>query len=125
MGAKRGDEIHGERIVDGDASVLTALTIYKSGGFTAAGVAVARPIAADEFLCITDVIITLQSASDYSLLADSAAAGKYIVQAASDTFGGIVLHFIEPYVCPMGVTPKFSSSGVERNSCIIQGYVTK
>lgn len=125
MSGIRGDEVHGELIVDGNASALTVLTVYKSGGFSAAGVAVARPVAADEFLCITDVLISVESAGDVQLLADSAAAGKYIVSAGMTTFDSRTIHFVEPYVCPVGVTPKFSGPGTHRSSCIIQGYITK
>lgn len=125
MSGIRGDEIHGERIVDGNASALTVLVIYKSGGFTAAGAAVARPIAADEFLCITDITISIETAADVSLLANAAAAGKYIFEGAMANTSLFVKHFEEPYVCPKGVTPKFKGSGSNKSSCTIQGYVTK
>lgn len=122
-----GEPIHGERVIDGDASTATALTLFKSGDFDASADAVERTLAANEYVNITDVVIIDEEAADISLVADAAAAGKYIVFTKSVVGIPIIIHFNEPYVCPKGVVPKFTggSGGTSRSMCIIQGFITK
>jgi len=110
--------VHGERIVDGDASVLTALTLYNSGSV------VERTLLATEVLYITDVVIIIETANDIQLLADSAAGGRYIVDAKSPAVGNpITIHFNTPYTCPKGVVPKFKGASTNRSMCVIQGFI--
>lgn len=112
--------IHAERVVDGDASALTALTLYEAGSTTE------RTLKSTEFLHITDVIIIDEEAVDISLVADSAAGGRYIVQANIPTKVPLVINFKTPYICPRGVVPKFAggSGAAARSMCIIQGFIT-
>lgn len=115
-----GEPVHGERIVDGDSSALTVLALYKDGTTTV------RTLAADEHLYITDVIISLETAADFSLVADSGAGGRYIVWGTSSVhYRTIVIQFRTPYCCPKGVVPKFSGAGTNRSACLIQGFITK
>lgn len=117
-----GESVHGERFIDGDASALTVLTLYKDGTTTV------RALAADEFLYITDIRITMEFSGDYALVADSEAGGRYIAWGHNDASVveiPTVLHFITPYCCPKGVIPKFSGSTQDRNFCMIQGFITK
>lgn len=115
----RGEPIHGERIVDGDASTLTVLTLYKSGTVTV------RVLAVDEWLVITDYQIQLESGGDYSLLANSAAGGRYIAHGNAAANGGIAMSLVSPYVCPKGVVPKFAGANANRSTCIVEGYIVK
>lgn len=119
MGKPLGDPIHGERIVDGNAATLTALTLYKSGSETE------HELLDTEYLCITDILINLEDAGDYSLVAGQAQASQYIVWGGLAAGGVLVRHYINPYVCPKTDTPKFSGAGANRSSCIIEGYVAK
>ena len=107
-------EIHGERIVDGDASTLTAIVLYEAGSVTI------RTLASTEVLHITSGLIITETAGDVQFLADSAAAGRYIVQTKSAAGQPIP---IPPYVCPKGVTPKFAGVSSNRNQCTIQGFI--
>jgi len=111
--------VHGERVIDGDASALTALILYDSGSV------VVRTLLATEVLHITDVVIIDEEAADIQLVADSAAAGRYIVQTKSAVGVPIVIHFNMPYVCPKGVVPKFAggSGAAARSMCVIQGFI--
>lgn len=124
-----GEAVHGERVIDGDASTATVLKLYKSGNFDASVDAVERELATDEFLNITDVVIIDEEAADVMLVADAAAAGKYIVFTKSVIGIPIVVNFNKdyPYVCPKGVVPKFTggSGAAARSMCIIQGFITK
>lgn len=115
----RGEHVHGERVVDGAGSTATALLLYKSGSTTA------RSLASGEFLHITDVLISIETAADVSLLADAAAAGKYIFRGAMANTSVWSHSFGTPYVCPKGVVPKFTGSGSDRSSCLIEGFITQ
>lgn len=121
-----GEPCHGERVIDGAANTATALTLFKSGHFDDAGDVVERTLQSDEFLNITDVVIIDEEAADVSLLADTAAAGKYIVLTKTAAGVPIVIHFNTPYVCPMGVVPKFTggSGAAARSMCVIQGFIS-
>ena len=112
--------VHGERIVDADASTLTVLSLFNSGSVTP------RTLLATEFLHIVDILIIDEEAADVRLVADSAAVGKYIVQTKTAVSIPINIHFHQPYVCPRGVVPKFSGgSGSTRSMCVIQGFITE
>jgi hypothetical protein len=108
---------HAERIVDGDASTLTALTLYRSGS--------TATFTIDEnfHLVITDIFINTEDAGDFALLADGAAGGEYVVEGGSAA--GMVLdrHLCTPYVCAQGIVPKFSGPGANKSTCIIEGYI--
>ena len=114
-----GYNIHAERIVDGDASTLTVLTLYEAGSTTT------RTLLATEVFHITDVLIIDGEAADIALVADSAAGGRYIVFAESAAGVPIIVHFNNPYVCPRGVIPKFSggSGQGKRSMCVLQGFI--
>lgn len=110
--------IHGERIVDGNAGTLTVLTLYEAGSPDTT-----RTLVRTEKLHITDVHIITEDAGDVSLVADSAAAGRYIVQTKTAAGIPIDLHFHTPYICPSAVIPKFSGPGANRSQCTIQGFI--
>jgi len=122
-----GEPIHGERVIDGAANTATALTLFKSGDFDVDGNAVERELASNEYLNITDVVIIDEEAVDVMLVADAAAAGKYIIFTKSVIGIPIVVNFRRPYVCPKGVVPKFTggSGAAARSMCVIQGFITK
>ncbi len=115
------EPFHGERIVDGDASTLTILLLYKSGSLTA------YTLGAAEVLHITHVTILTEIGGDVALIAAAtAAAGTYIVEGSIAAQGGIDKNLsCSPYVCPPGVTPYFSGpSDSGKHTCIIEGYIT-
>lgn len=112
-----GFNIHGERIVDGNAGTLTVLKLYEAGSATE------RTLTGTERLHITDVIIVAETAGDVVLVADSAAASKYIVSAGLASGVPLVIHFNTPYICPAVTIPKFSGSGSNKSMCVIQGFV--
>ena len=109
-----GYPIHAERVVDGDASTLTAVTLFISGSTDE------RTLAATEIFYITGGEILTETAGDVALVADEAAAGKYIVFTKSAAGQHIP---IPAYACPKGVVPKFSGHSSGRNSCILYGYI--
>lgn len=115
----QGEPVHGELITDGNASSLTVLVLYQSGSVTV------RTLAADEFFTITDVLIILEDGGDFSLVADSAAAGRYIAHGNAAANGGLSRQLSNPYVCPKGVTPKFSGAAANRSVCTVEGFITK
>jgi len=115
----RGQPFHAERIVDGDASTLTALTLFKSGN---AGDDTFE-LAANQHLVVTDVYIQTEAGGDFALVADSAAAGRYIAFGNVAANGGVVMHLNTPYTCPKGVTPKFQGPTTNRTACIVHGWV--
>ncbi|MCK5608611.1 hypothetical protein KAR91_42405 [Candidatus Pacearchaeota archaeon] len=110
--------VHGERIVDGDASTLTVLALYDAGSPNTA-----RTLGAKERLHITDVIILQETTGDAILVADAAAAGKYIVSAGIAAGVPLVIHFNSPYICPAGTIPKYAGTSSNRSMCVIQGFV--
>lgn len=112
--------VHGERIVDGDASVLTALTLYDAGSPNTV-----RVLLGTEVLHITDVVILTEEAADAILVADAAAAGKYIVSGGIAAGVPLVIHFVVPYICSAGVVPKFAGAGSNRSMCVIQAFITE
>ena len=110
--------VHGERIVDGDASTLTVLTLYDAGSPNTA-----RTLLTTEHLHITDVVILQETAGDVVLVADAAAAGKYVVSSGIAAGIPLVIHFNSPYICPVGTIPKYAGSGSNRSMCIIHGFI--
>jgi len=119
MGDVQGEAVHGERIVDGDASAPTNLTLYISGSETT------RALADDEFLNITDVFILIEDGGDFTLSAGAAAAGKYIAHGDAAANGGVDKHYNRPFVCPKGDTPEFIGAAANRSTCLIEGFITK
>ena len=116
---QRGEPFHGERIVDGDASTLTVLSIFKAGSLTA------YTLGAKEHLCITRVTILCETGGDVALIAAAvAAAGTYIVEGSLIAQGGIDKDYgAYPYVCPVGVVPYFSGPASNKTTCIIEGFI--
>jgi len=110
--------VHAERIVDGDATTLTVLSLYDAGSPDTA-----RALTAKERLHITDVLIVLETAGDAVLVADAAAAGKYIVSAGLASGVPMVVHFNSPYICAAGTIPKFSGSSTNKSMCVVQGFI--
>ncbi len=119
MGKPLGEPVHGERIVDGNAATLTALKLYTSGSENE------RELEDTEYLAITDILIQLEDAADFSLVAGAAQASQYIVWGNLAANGGVERHYRYPYVCPLTDSPKFAGAAANRSSCIIEGYITK
>jgi len=109
---------HGELIEDGDASTLTVLKLYTMGSPDTE-----RALVGTERLHITDVLILCETAGDVILVADTEAAGRYIVSAGIASGVPLTIHFNIPYVCPKTVIPKFAGAGSNRSMCIIHGFV--
>ena len=112
-----GYSIHGEAILDGDASGGVAVVLYESGSTTV------RTLGATEFLHITDVQLLCETGADLWLVADSKAAGRYVAHGTVDGKGGIVLHFTKPFLCPRGKGLKFYGAASNINSCIVEGFI--
>ena len=113
--------VRGERVIDGDASALAALTLYDAGS-----PATVRILAANERIHITDVYIGFINkgmASDVDLMVDSAAGGRYIVRGQVSSGRPIVIHFKVPYICDAGMVPKFAGAAWSKTTCIIHGFV--
>ena len=108
-----GYNIRAERVVDGDASTLTALTLYEAGSMTE------RTLLSTEVLHVCDGQIVTETAGDVQLVADSAAAGRYLVNTKSASGHPIR---VLPYICPKGVVPKFAGVSSNRNSCILNCF---
>ena len=113
-----GFNIHAERVLDDDASTPTAVTLYEAGSVTE------RTLLSTEVLHITDILIITETAGDVQLLADSAAGGRYIVDTKTAAGVPISIRFGSPYICPVGVVPKFTGVSSNRNMCLLQGFIT-
>ena len=72
---------------------------------------------------ITDVQIYCETGGDIWLVSDSKAAGRYVVHAAVDAKGGMVLHFSKPFICPRGKGLKFFGAATNINSCLVEGFI--
>ena len=115
----RGEEVHGELVVaDGDASTLTVVVLFVAGTTTV------RTLTSKEYLNITDLWIGNEAGGDTQLLADSAAAGRHIINVNLTTTSVIERHYARPYTCPKGVTPKFKGGASGLSSCIFEGFIT-
>jgi len=113
-----GHKIHGERIVDGDASTPNAITLYISGS------TVARTLGSTEFLVITDLTIHTEAGGDLSLAADDdSVAGETIQRGVFAAKGGIDKTYRAPFRCPKGVVPKFKGASSDVSICIVEGYI--
>lgn len=115
----QGDGIHGEIITDGDASGGVSVVLYEDGSTTA------RTLADTEFLVVTDIQISTEVGGLVSLVADSKAAGRYLVHMTLDAKGGVVQRLSEPYACPRGTGLKFFGIATGLDVCLIQGFITK
>lgn len=114
-----GELVHGEAYIDGNASTGIALTLYRSGETTE------RTLASDEYLNIYAVHMQSETGGDLALLADSDAAGRRILIGNYAANGGVDKEYVVPYTCPRGVVPKFFGAATGRNTCIIEGTITK
>ena len=112
-----GFSIHGEAILDGDASGGVAVILYESGSV---GV---RELRTTEILYVVDVQLLCETGGDIWLVADSKAAGRYVAHGSVDAKGGIVLHFNKPFACPRGKGLKFYGAASNINSCLIEGFI--
>lgn len=115
----RGDPVHLELVVDGDASTPTEMMMYTSGTDTV------RVLAANEFLSIVDIWISSEVGGDFSLTAGSAGAGKYVLHGSVFAKFPVVSNLSKPFTCPKGVLPYFTGVSTHRDVCIIEGFVTK
>ncbi len=111
-------EVHGEAILDDDASGGIAVILYDSGSTTV------RTLLSTEFLHVTDIQVLSETGADLWVVADSKAAGRYVVHGTVDAKGGIVVHFNKPYVCPKGKGLTFFGAASNINSCLIEGFIT-
>ena len=110
--------VHGELVVDGDGSSLTALTLYQSGETTEV------TLGEKHRLYVTHIHIELETGGDYSLVADGAVAGEYVAHGALPANGQIDIDLSDaPFCCQAGVGLKFQGVVTNRNVCIIEGYV--
>lgn len=110
-----GYNIRAERVVDGDASTLTALTLYEAGSPDTE-----RTLLATEVLHICDGQIITETAGDVQLVVDTAAASRYLVNTKSAAGHPIR---VLPYICEKGVVPKFAGVSSNRNSCILNCFI--
>lgn len=115
--ADKSYSVHGESITDGDASGGIAVTLYNSGSVTA------RTLSLTEVFYITDVQIYCETGGDVWLVADSKAAGRYVVHGAVDAKGGMIVHFNKPFACPRGKGLKFFGAATNINSCLVEGFI--
>ena len=114
MAASGSFNIHAERIVDGNAGTLTAVTLYDMGSSDT------RTLKSTETLLIHDYMIVTEDAADVELVVDSAAAGKYLVDVKTAAGIPIRQSFRNPYICPKGVVPKFKGAGANKSMCVLQ-----
>ena len=113
--------VRGERVLDGDASTLVALTLYDAGSPNTV-----RILAANERIHITDVFIGFYNkgfAADVELVVDSAAGGRYIVGGQISSGRPLSIHFKSPYICDAGMVPKFKGASWSKTTCTIHGFV--
>ena len=68
---RHGEPFHGE-VVTGDASGGIAFALYKAGTVTP------YVLKANEFISITDILLSMAAAGTYSIVADTATPGQYI-----------------------------------------------
>ena len=109
--------VHGEAIIDGDASGGIAVILYDKGSVNV------RTLKAGEFLYVTDIQLLSETGADLWLVADSKAAGRYVAHGTVDAKGGIILHLNSPYCCSRGIGLKFYGAGDNINSCVIEGFI--
>lgn len=112
-------EVHGEAILDGDADAGIAVILYEKGSVTV------RTLAAGEFLHVVDAQLYCETGGNISLVADSLAAGRYLVHGTVNAKGGMIVHFNRPYTCPRGTGLKFWGASTNLNSCLIEGFITE
>lgn len=119
MGNLRGTPIHGEAIIDGDASGGIDMILYESGSVTV------HPLQPNESIYVTDVQISSEKAADVSLCADGKVAGEYIVHHKSGAADGItrIVNFQQPRACAAGTNLKFYGGNGNLNSCVIEGFI--
>lgn len=114
-----GYSIHGEAIIDGDASGGITVLFYESGSV------VARTLGAAEVLHVSDAALTSETGGDLWLCADGKVAGEYVAHGTVDAKGGIILHLRKPFVCAPGTGLTFFGAATNINSCIVEGWITE
>jgi len=119
MANQPGDPVHGEAIIDGDASAGVPVILYWPGSVQV------RTLAADEVLHITDIQIACETAADTWLCADGKVAGEYVVYGAVAVTNWFTMSFQQPRACPRGTGLIFFGAATNKNACIIEGFITK
>lgn len=110
--------VHGEvPVLDGDASDGIPVVLYDSGSTTV------RTLLATEFLVVTDVFLLSETGGDIYLVADSKAAGRYVMFAALAANGGVSKEFKIPYRCPKGYGLKLYGIATGIDQVTIQGRI--
>lgn len=120
----RGVPIHGEAILDGDASGGIATLLYPMPG------GAARTLGSDEYLHITDLTVANETGGDtwYDVDADGDDdhdVGEVIFSAMMDAKDFIHIQFVTPFICPKGKVPKLYGAANNRNVATIQGFITQ
>ena len=121
----RGEEVIG-LFNSADAQTAAAIALYQNPPPKA--LPVARTLAADERLVITDVMMYLNgTAFDAALFwdADSGAdvdAGETIARLKSAD-GGLAIAFNTPHYGPVGSTPKVKAGGAGAVDVVIHGFI--
>ncbi len=121
----RGAEVRGERILDGDASTLTAVKLYYNGTTTEIA-----SLTTPQRLYVTSMILQCETGGDVEVNCDS--DGDADLDAGDVLFSGNVaanfsdsITFDPPFACPAGKIPKFKGAATNRNTCILMGFVTQ
>lgn len=114
-----GDEVHGEAIVDGDASAGIPVVLYWPGSVQV------RTLGADECILVSDIQIASETGGDMWLCADGKVAGEYIFHANLAANGFINCHFEQPRACAKATGLVFFGNAANIDSCIIEGSIVK
>ncbi len=112
-----GDPIHGEIFNDGDSSGGVAVVLYEAGSTTV------RVLKATDVLYITYMAVMTEVGGVVALVADSAAAGRYLLNGTFDAKGGIATHLSKPYTCPTGKGLKLIGISTGLDTCIVEGFI--
>jgi hypothetical protein len=113
-----GNNVHGE-VSSANASAGVAVTLYTAGTITPV-----RPLASNEHLNITDVLVTSPANLGFSLeFAGADTAGARIVKSGA-AVPGIAMHFNTPVKGPAGVAPTLIAAMAGQIDLVLSGFIT-
>ena len=109
--------VHGEYFLDGDASAEKSVVLYEGGTTTV------RTLAANEYLYITDVVMTCETGGDVALYFGTDVVGKRLLKMAVAAKSGYDHAYKTPFCGLKGEGLKLTMAATNVNYVAIEGFI--
>lgn len=111
--------VHGEYFLDGDASAEKSVVLYEAGTTTV------RTLAANEYLYITDIVLTCETGGDVAVYFGTDVAGKRLLKMTVAAKSGYDHQYMTALCGPKGEGLKLTMAATNINFVVVEGYIRK